>query len=293
MKRSGMRGSVKVFRFIFIAIVLVLEGSSALAQVPNNNDMSACPAPLLSKIKRHRIIEGETVSSIAEQYGLLPETLVKFNPNIKVPKIPVGQEIFIPPINGVKIEAPPGSTWLDLEGAYGVRADILFELNGCQKRPKVVFIPGTSWAAKTPQKDYTGLAGYPLPTPLTVGLSYGWQNSPIQKERLFHSGIDLLAPVGTDVLAADDGLVIYVDREGAYGNYIIINHRGNRQTRYAHLASVAVKVNQRVKTGEIIGTVGQTGQPDISAPHLHFEVRFKTNQGWVAQDPAIHLKIKR
>ncbi len=284
-----------MFRIVFSTILLICTGGLAAAVTPAtpNNDMSACPVPVLSKVKRHRIIEGETIGSIANQYGLLPETILRFNANLKGDRLPVGKEILIPPINGVRIEAPAGATWNDLEGAYGVRADILFELNGCQKRPKVVFVPGTAWAAKTPQRDYTGLTSYPLREPIEIGLKYGWHNSATQQQRLFHSGIDLLAPPGTEVLAAEDGLVIYVDREGAYGNYIIINHRGNIQTRYAHLASVKVKVNQRVKAGEVIGTTGQTGQPDISPPHLHFEVRFKTSQGWVAQDPAIHLKFSK
>jgi murein DD-endopeptidase MepM/ murein hydrolase activator NlpD len=123
----------------------------------------------------------------------------------------------------------------------------------------------------------------------SAGLIYGWQKSPTEQKNLFHSGVDLLADVGTPVLAAEDGLVIYVGQEGAYGNLVVINHLGRRQTRYAHLSRVTVRIDQRVRAGDVIGTVGTTGQPDIIPPHLHFEVRLDTPVGWTAQDPALHL----
>lgn len=255
-------------------------------------DTSVCPIPVLSRLKPHKIIAGETVASIAQQYNLIPETLIQLNPILKNGTVPVGKEILIPPFNGIRVQVPQGATWQDLEGAYGIRADILFELNGCQKLPKVVFVPGTNWTtSNTPKKDYTGLRGYPLPSVAKVGLGYGWQGSPTQQQRLFHSGIDLLADVGTFVLAADDGEVAFVGQEGAYGILIVINHPNNRQTRYAHLGKVTVKIGQMVKSGDVIGTVGTTGKPDITLPHLHFEVRFKTPLGWTAQDPIIHLQI--
>jgi murein DD-endopeptidase MepM/ murein hydrolase activator NlpD len=83
--------------------------------------------------------------------------------------------------------------------------------------------------------------------------------------------------------------VIYVGQEGAYGNLVVINHLGRRQTRYAHLSRVTVRIDQRVRAGDVIGAVGTTGQPDIIPPHLHFEVRLDTPVGWTAQDPALHL----
>ncbi|MDJ0541269.1 MAG: M23 family metallopeptidase, partial [Microcystis sp. M53603_WE2] len=251
---------------------------------------NVCPLPILSRLQRHKIQAGATIPSIAEKYALIPATIIKLNPTIlKNGLAPVGKEIFIPPMNGIRIEAPKGSTWRDLEAAYGIRADILFELNGCGRRPTIVFIPGTNWSATGKRSDYTGLSSYPLPLASTVGLAYGWQKSPTEQKNLFHSGIDLLANVGTNVLAAEDGLVIYVGQEGAYGNLVVINHLGRRQTRYAHLSRVTVRIDQRVRAGDVIGAVGTTGQPDIIPPHLHFEVRLDTPVGWTAQDPALHL----
>jgi murein DD-endopeptidase MepM/ murein hydrolase activator NlpD len=264
---------------------------SLVLALPVARAEDVCANPILSRLQRHRIQPGETIASIAERYVLIPGTLVRLNRDLlKNGKAPVGKEILIPPMDGIRVEAPRGSTWRDLEGAYGIRADILFELNGCTRSPGVVFIPGTSWPATERRSNYIGLEGYPLPFPARIGLGYGWQEYPTQQKRLFHSGLDLLAGTGTPVLAAEGGLVVFAGQEDAYGNLVIINHPGGLQTRYTHLQTVLVKADDRVRAGDEIATVGTSGRPDISAPHLHFETRLKTPVGWVAQDPALHLR---
>jgi murein DD-endopeptidase MepM/ murein hydrolase activator NlpD len=276
-------------RFLFI-LLLTLSSMLGLPVSLAQNSDSPCPAPVISRLKPHRIIAGETPASIAFQYNLLPETLIRLNPILKKNPLPVGQIVQIPPFNGVFIPVPTGATWKDLEEAYGIRADILFELNGCTKVPKQVFIPGTNWSNPKPNApQYLGLGRYPLPSRASVGLKYGWQDSPINQQRLFHSGVDLLAPLGTEVLAAEGGTIAFVGQENAYGILIIINHSDTYQTRYAHLSRVRVQIGQKVTTGEVIGEVGTTGQPDINEPHLHFEVRNKLPIGWVAQDPLLHF----
>lgn len=253
-----------------------------------------CPTPVLSRLKRHRVVPSDTLESIAQQYNLLPNTLIQFNPVLKGGKVSVGADLQIPPFNGIQVQAPVGATWQDLSKAYGVRADLLFELNGCQVTPKMVFIPGVSWQAGTPNRkdNYTGLAGYPLPSKAKVGLGYGWQPKASGQGSFFHSGIDLLAEPGTPVLAAGNGTAVYVAQEGTYGFLVIVDHGNNRQTRYAHLSRFNVKMGQTVKTGDVLGYVGTTGKPDILPPHLHFEVRSRLPGGWVAQDPLLHLPNK-
>jgi murein DD-endopeptidase MepM/ murein hydrolase activator NlpD len=269
---------------------------SIIAQSPNdqNSQGLSCSPPVLSRLQRHKIAPGETIASIAQKYNLLTETLIRLNPVLQGGSAPVGREILIPPFNGVRVEVPAGATWKDLEAAYGVRADVLFELNGCQKTPKVVFIPGVNWTPRDNgrRNDYTGLKSYPLPQTAQIGLGYGWQKNSISGQQLFHSGIDLIAEPGTSVLSANDGIVAFVGQEGAYGNLVVIAHTEERQTRYAHLGTVQVKIGQQVSAGDVIGTVGTTGQPDIKTPHLHFEVRYKLPAGWVAQDPTLHLPAR-
>jgi murein DD-endopeptidase MepM/ murein hydrolase activator NlpD len=90
----------------------------------------------------------------------------------------------------------------------------------------------------------------------------------------FHAGIDLEAPLGTEVGAAAGGRVTYAGRlAGGWGKLVVVAHRDGVRTMYAHLSRVAVLVGQRVSAGTILGAVGATG--DATGPHLHFEVRLR------------------
>ncbi len=87
-------------------------------------------------------------------------------------------------------------------------------------------------------------------------------------------------------------MVVFVGQEPKYGFLVIINHGQGKQTRYAHLSRVNVKIEDNILAGAIIGQVGQTGTPDLSESHLHFEVRIKTPQGWMSQNPLSRLSPK-
>lgn len=86
-----------------------------------------------------------------------------------------------------------------------------------------------------------------------------------------HAGIDLSAPSGTPIRAADGGRVAYAGWMGGYGNYTCIQHTGSMATCYAHQSSIGVSVGQQVSQGDVIGNVGNTGHS--FGAHLHFEVR--------------------
>jgi murein DD-endopeptidase MepM/ murein hydrolase activator NlpD len=90
----------------------------------------------------------------------------------------------------------------------------------------------------------------------------------------FHAGIDLEAPLGTEVGAAAGGHVTYAGRlAGGWGKLVVVAHRDGVRTMYAHLSSIAVLVGQRVAAGTVLGAVGASG--DATGPHLHFEVRLR------------------
>lgn len=264
--------------------------------VSAQNDSNDCPLPALQRFQKHKVLPGETIDSIAQEYNLLPETIISMNPNFGS-KVAVGSEILIPPYNGIIVEVPKGETWQKLAAKYKMRPDVLFEVNGCQKTPKIVFIPGVDQSGKriaikyqnstaiTPQS-----AGYPLPQTTTVVLPYGWQVNPKTGQAFFHSGVDFLAAVGTPVKAIAAGTVVFAGEQGSYGKLVIINHNGGLQSRYANLSTIKVSTGQQVKQGDLLGTVGQTGQPDAQQPHLHFEIRSSSPLGWVAQDPTQYLK---
>lgn len=86
-----------------------------------------------------------------------------------------------------------------------------------------------------------------------------------------HSGIDIAAPSGTPVRAADSGVVVLASWVGGYGNFICVQHTGSLSTCYAHLSGYATSRGASVSQGQVIGYVGSTG--NSSGPHLHFEVR--------------------
>ena len=245
-----------------------------------------CPQPALSRLIRHKVASGETLESIAQQYHLIPATLIGMNPALQDAKAAVGSEIVIPPYNGIRVQVPAGQTWQQVAATYKVRADVLFEANGCQRASRVVFVPGVNWSPGRPVVSVPGeIAGYPLPIKADVALGYGWQLEPKTGKVFFNSGVDLLAAVGTPVRAVGVGTVAFAGEQGNYGNLVVINHPRGRQTRYAHLKNVAVKTNQTVKRGDLVGTVGLTGKPISIQPHLHFELRYASPLGWVAEDP--------
>ncbi|EDP71995.1 putative peptidase [Flavobacteriales bacterium ALC-1] len=100
---------------------------------------------------------------------------------------------------------------------------------------------------------------------------YGYRTDPFTKVRKFHFGMDFTAPRGTPVYASGDGVIKRADNGSTgYGNHIRIDHGYGYISLYAHLYKYNVKVNQRVKRGDLIGFVGSTGRSE--APHLHYEV---------------------
>lgn len=121
-----------------------------------------------------------------------------------------------------------------------------------------------------PNEDLTQTAG-----------GFGWRIHPIHKIQKFHAGMDFTAKTGTPIHATGDGVVTYAEYgTNGYGMHVIIDHGFDYQTLYAHLSKLEVRKGQRVKRGDVIGRVGNTG---LSAgPHLHYEV----HKGGEPVDPA-------
>ena len=122
-------------------------------------------------------------------------------------------------------------------------------------------------------------------------IAFDW---PLQKNRLTqrfsslksppHLGIDLSSPLGAPVLSAYSGRVVYAGKRlSGYGSAVIVEHPQSWASLYAHLQSIKVKRGQKIRRGEIIGTVGKTGR--ASGPHLHFELIYKKK----AVNPLVYL----
>ena len=101
---------------------------------------------------------------------------------------------------------------------------------------------------------------------------FGWRVDPVYHIRRFHEGMDFSAPVGTDIFATGNGTVVYSGWRQGYGETIEIDHGFNYSTLYAHCSKRFVRVGQKVKRGEVIGLVGNTGKS--TGPHVHYEVHY-------------------
>lgn len=125
-------------------------------------------------------------------------------------------------------------------------------------------------ALQESQRKYVGGALlWPLPIKSYVSSGFGGRTSPITGRWELHNGVDLPAPYGTSIYAANDGVVIIATYGAGYGNYIVIDHGGGITTLYAHCSSFVVKtVGAKVKRGDIIAKVGSTGWS--TGNHLHF-----------------------
>ena len=103
---------------------------------------------------------------------------------------------------------------------------------------------------------------------------WGMRLDPIYKTNKFHEGLDFSAPIGTEIYVTGDGVVKTVHKSAiGYGNYVEVDHGFGYTTLYAHMSEFKVRVGQKVKRGEVIGFVGNTGKS--TGPHLHYEVRIK------------------
>jgi len=102
---------------------------------------------------------------------------------------------------------------------------------------------------------------------------FGWRIDPIYRTRRFHAGMDFTAPTGTEIYATGNGTIRKSGWQQGYGNTVEVNHGFGYLTRYGHMQKVNVRVGQKVKRGDVIGFVGNTGKS--TGPHLHYEVHYR------------------
>ncbi|MFN5264645.1 MAG: peptidoglycan DD-metalloendopeptidase family protein [Pseudanabaena sp.] len=282
--------------------VLLATTSPPLTPIDQANSKEAedlCGKPTLDDLAQHKVKQGETLEAIAKQYELKTATLMGLNPEVRSGEVKVGQILSIPPLDGLTYRFQNEENYTTVAKKFKIRADVLFERNGCQRKPQVVFVPGAIWkpdpipfnaaiasrGSSNPDVIFqTG--GYPLPYAVPVTSNYGWRMNPVTTIWSFHSGIDLGASFGTPVLAAKAGRVEFAGWGEGYGNLVELDH-GSTGTRYAHLEAIYVYQGQNVAQGQQLGIVGSTGRS--TGPHLHFEIMVSSGDGWVALDPAPYL----
>jgi murein DD-endopeptidase MepM/ murein hydrolase activator NlpD len=152
-----------------------------------------------------------------------------------------------------------GDYWFDGElGALGSRAESL---------DASLAELGDAFAERTRR-----LAATPSAVPVDGWFShgFGWRQDPWTGEREFHHGIDIVAPLGSEVRAVADGVVTQATRAGNYGKLVELAHGYGFVTRYAHMHELGVAQGSEVRRGQVIGRVGSTGRS--TGPHLHYEI---------------------
>jgi hypothetical protein len=194
--------------------------------------------------------------------------------------------LLLPSMPGIFIAEEPGT---DLEmllfaGRTG-QGGISVTISGNGASERFLFIPGADFSPTELAFFLNTGFRYPLHS-YRLSSPFGPRINPVTGNFAVHQGLDLAAPEGTEVYAARDGEVVELGTDPVYGNYIIIRHGETWASLYGHLSKFEIALRSRVRSGNLIGRVGSTGQS--TGPHLHFELR----QNGRAQDPGRLLFTK-
>ncbi|MBN2386733.1 MAG: M23 family metallopeptidase [Anaerolineales bacterium] len=255
----------------------------------------------------YEVQPGDTVFGIADKYGLRPQTILWGNPYTlrdDPHRLSVGMELNILPIDGTYYEWQGGETLTGVATFFHVEAEVIVNFPGNYLDPEAIgdlanpniepgtwlIIPGgerefISWSAPIgvtrENPAVARVMGAGACSPVSGGaIGYGVFIWPTNSHFLSgydyspdtnHYGIDLHGTLGEGVYASDAGVIVYAGwNDYGYGNLILIDHGNNFQTLYAHLNGINVVCGESVGQGQVIGSLGSTG--NSSGPHLHFEI---------------------
>lgn len=265
------------------------------------------------KMETYTVVEGDSLWTIARRHGMTVEELKAANPELKSELLSIGQELKLvkaePLLHVVttyslkKEETIPYKTTYEADdsmyrgqervkkpGVPGQKSVVyrIVERNGRQVSKEVVaekvikepqdkiVLRGTKVMIASRGDGGSGELAWPIRG--TISSRFGYRG------REFHSGVDIGAPKGTPIGAAEAGTVIFAGRSGNYGLMVDIDHGNGLVTRYAHCSELKVKVGDQVTRGQVIATVGATGR--ATGNHVHFEVRVNG----VAKNPLNYLR---
>lgn len=244
-----------------------------------------------SETIEYEVKTGDTISTIAEHFGISTDTIKWANNLEGVNSIKPGQKIKILPVTGVVHTVKSGDTLESVAKKYTAEAQAIldFPFNDVPddfklKVGQVLVVPNGVQPAAAPviQRSapvvgqfYTGVASSTFQAP--GGGNFIWPTKGIitQYFAWYHPALDIADRSGPPVMASDGGTVIvagWPDNSG-YGNRVVIDHGNGYTTLYGHFANVYVSAGERVSRGQTIGRMGTTGRS--TGTHLHFEIRYK------------------
>lgn len=195
---------------------------------------------------KHRVEKGQTAYRIAKTYGLTTDELIAANNLDPTGDLKVGQELWVPGASKEERVTEYDSPEPQATARRGAVSD---------KRP------GPTKAVKVGKQE--GVLQWPV-----RGVLYAKFG---RKGKEGHDGIDLAAPAGSVVKTAGAGTVLFAGDQRGYGLIVLVEHDQHLITLYAHNRDLRVKTGQKVREGQVVATVGDSGK--TSGPHLHFEVR--------------------
>jgi len=251
----------------------------------------------------YKVQSGDTLSQIAERYGISTNTIKWANGIKKGDSISVGQELVLLPITGIQVEVQKGDTVSEIAARYASDAEEIANFNGFTVDEPLavgdkIIIPDGELGAEevkvatrsvfseseadhdhddevqTSQKSTPSSSTLAKRKELEAYFIRPVEGVVTQRFHGPHEAFDIGNKIGTSVVAMADGIVIISKNSGwngGYGQYIVVRHPNKTQTLYAHLSANTVTQGQRVTQGQKIGELGNTGRS--TGPHLHFEVR--------------------
>ena len=232
--------------------------------------------------------EGEDIFNLAARCNIPYSALATLNYLDNPVMLDTGTVILLPSCPGIFIPENPETDFQKLLAAsrLSIRDTHAVALNikpaYTHTTEKVYFYPGSDFNAT--ERIFFLNPGFRFPLrAFRLTSVYGLRQSPITGNVHQHQGLDMAAPLGTEVFAAGEGIVTEIGDDPVYGTYIIIKHGDKWASLYGHLQKVETTLRTPVRSSTLIGRVGSSGQS--TGPHLHFELR----ENGKAQDPGKFL----
>ena len=223
-------------------------------------------------IRDHVVNPGETVFTIAARYNITPQTLAFNNGIGNTADLRPGQKLLIPPLDAAIHFVRDGETLDAIAASLGADVEQVRALNSVAFEPADV-VDGRLLLIPVAEGRYPGFRLVVSDAPRVLAPRVRWPTEGIVTQ-LFsaaHTGIDIAAPYGSSIVAADSGTVSAVGWKGPGGLAVCVVHDWGLETCDYHTSSVKVEVGERVVAGQEIATVGSTGVS--TGPHVHWEAR--------------------
>ena len=255
-----------------------------LSASTDNSSTSTNLSANRENILDYQVQDGDTISSIADKFGVSTNTILWQNKLTDVDSIKIGETLQILPVTGVAHTVQKGDTVESIAKKYGLPSsealvefpfntftnDETFELaigqtvivpNGVKPSSQGSFAPAIAVQITPNAGSVVASGSFVWPTQGVITQGFYW----------YHPGVDIANAGAPNILAADGGRVVAEgwDNTG-YGNRIIIDHGNGMQTLYAHMSAFYVTLGQSVNRGDLIGRMGSTGHS--TGTHLHFEI---------------------